>query len=204
MTHCRCMDGPNEPDPECKFCYGTGELTPVMIAVPKVLVERAVHTILQLSAIHHTGRALRALLGDATPFATQVESLARNIAVGTIDASHGYTAEFAPSYAAHIEEYDTGEIAARYELERFFGVKPPEWVWVKDVAEPRIPGMYRVMYAGDNDPDLPYSDYQGWAEWSIEDPDCPNWITEHDEAPESIFAYYGPYILPDGNAVKPK
>ena len=26
MTHCGCMDGPNEPDPECPECGGTGDL----------------------------------------------------------------------------------------------------------------------------------------------------------------------------------
>ncbi|MCE5182139.1 MAG: hypothetical protein LLG15_10095 [Betaproteobacteria bacterium] len=24
-THCKCMDGPNDPDPACLYCGGTGE-----------------------------------------------------------------------------------------------------------------------------------------------------------------------------------
>lgn len=25
MNHCGCMDGPNDPDPRCLYCGGTGE-----------------------------------------------------------------------------------------------------------------------------------------------------------------------------------
>lgn len=91
--------------------------------------------------------------------------------------------------------------------------------WIMPADKPCNPpaeGWYRVMHPGDSESIdghtiYAYGDYPGWAYWTpaeagelegFEGGYRGHWMCQHDEDGESIFAYCGPFEVPDFDAQK--
>ena len=61
-----------------------------------------------------TLRELNEVISGTRDF--DIDTVARNIAVASVDTIHGYTMEFSSSPEQHKEQYDDSELAAKNEL----------------------------------------------------------------------------------------
>lgn len=78
-----------------------------------------------------------------------------------------------------------------------------EWINRNDDKSnnPTIEGIYAVMVSGDSEQIdghtiYAFDDYRSWASFKL-DEDGGSFTDEHDEEDFTIFAYYGPILIPE-------